>query len=95
MSLVDSLAQAASQDVPAYTRAVISPRWIDSVAMGSCADHRRVHQWVSSHGCSQSSWSDRVEDEHQYIHQTIAMVAPMGCSVRVETNNPIAPSAEN
>src|SRR5687768_18197637 len=56
---------------------------------------KAVHQWISSHGCSQLNWAIESRMNINTFTSTIAMVAPIGCSVRVETNNPIAPNAEN
>src|SRR3954452_17393049 len=96
MSFVENLAQAASQNTPAYTAAVISPRWMDCVAIGwRSRSANAVHQWVSSHGCSQASCEIESRMNISTSTSTMAMVAPIGCSVRVEMNSPIAPSAEN
>ena len=77
-------AQAASQKATAYTAAVASPRCTLSVVMGSRSrSPKESHQWVSSQGCSQSSWEIESRMNIITFTSTIAMVAPIGCSVRV------------
>ena len=87
-------AQAAARNTTAYTSAV-------EQAPADRLGADRVAQQVaergppvpSRHGCSQASCGICVEDEHRHVEPWSPRSAAIGCSVSVDTNSPIAPSA--